>query len=232
MRERRSPLDWSDASHRSRENNVTTAHLAHIVGGEEALGGPLVRLLEAAGFHVAHHPSADQFLQETRGNSPGGLVLEVHMQNLDAPRLRSLLDERALGRPLIVFTGAAPASSLENSPPAANDNNQHSYTAAVAENGTQPMLRQQLVEAFRGALMPFDESGPQMQQRQEHHQRLKTLTRREREVPERLVKGRLNKQIAAELGTSERTVKAHRQQVMRKMNAGSLAALVAAMTRY
>lgn len=212
---------------------MTTAHLAHIVGGEDSHGGPLVRLLEAAGFHVAHHRSADQFLQQTTGNAPGGMVLEVHMQTLDAPRLRSLLDEREMGRPLIVITGA----------PAANTSEDVRYgvlpegvpripLAPAAENGTQPMLRQQLVEAFRGALMPFDESGPQMQQRQEHYQRLKTLTRREREVLERLVKGRLNKQIAAELGTSERTVKAHRQQVMRKMHAGSLAALVAAMTRY
>ncbi|MBW9334210.1 MULTISPECIES: response regulator transcription factor [Herbaspirillum] len=212
---------------------MTTAHLAHIVGGEDSHGGPLVRLLEAAGFHVAHHRSADQFLQQTNGNAPGGLVLEVHMQNLDAPRLRSLLDERELGRPLIVITGAAAA----NAPEAPRygglqEEGQHIPLASTAEHGPQPMLRQQLVEAFRGALMPFDESGPQMQQRQEHYQRLKTLTRREREVLERLVKGRLNKQIAAELGTSERTVKAHRQQVMRKMHAGSLAALVAAMTRY
>ena len=112
------------------------------------------------------------------------------------------------------------------------DPGQRFMSGPSGDAGTQPMVRQQLVEAFRGALMPFDESGPQMRQQQEHHQRLKTLTRREREVLERLVKGRLNKQFAAELGTSERTVKAHRQQVMRKMNAGSLAALVAAMTRY
>ncbi|MDR9837437.1 response regulator transcription factor [Herbaspirillum huttiense] len=211
---------------------MTTAHLAHIVGGEDSHGGPLVRLLEAAGFHVAHHPSADQFMQHTSGTARGGLVLEVHMQNLDAPRLRSLLDERELGRPLIVITGAPVASAPEDKHYGPLDPGQRFMSGPSGDAGTQPMVRQQLVEAFRGALMPFDESGPQMQQRQEHYQRLKTLTRREREVLERLVKGRLNKQIAAELGTSERTVKAHRQQVMRKMNAGSLAALVAAMTRY
>ncbi|WP_299535201.1 LuxR C-terminal-related transcriptional regulator [uncultured Herbaspirillum sp.] len=211
---------------------MTTAHLAHIVGGEDSLGGPLVRLLEAAGFHVAHHSSAAQFLQHTTGSAPGGLVLEVHMQNLDARRLRSLLDERELGRPLIVITGHTAANAPEEMYSGHYDAGPRALPGAASEQGAQPMVRQQLVEAFRGALMPFDESGPQMQQRQEHYARLKTLTRREREVLERLVKGRLNKQIAAELGTSERTVKAHRQQVMRKMNADSLAALVAAMTRY
>ncbi|WP_288393060.1 LuxR C-terminal-related transcriptional regulator [uncultured Herbaspirillum sp.] len=211
---------------------MTTAHLAHIVGGEDSLGGPLVRLLEAAGFHVAHHPSADQFLQQATGGTPRGLVLEVHMQDVDAPQLRSLLDQRETGQPLIVITGEPSATMQQEARSNALSSGQHSDMDAGAGKHEQPMLREQLVAAFRGALMPFDESGPQMQQRQEHHERLKTLTRREREVLERLVKGRLNKQIAAELGTSERTVKAHRQQVMRKMNAGSLAALVAAMTRY
>jgi FixJ family two-component response regulator len=209
---------------------MANTNLAHIVGGDDSLGGPLGRMLEAAGFHVAHHPSADEFLQEPTA-PPGGTVLEVHMQDVDAPQLRSLLGERQLGMPLIVITSQAqrPAEGNEPRSSAIRDTR---GALQQEDNRSQPMLHQQLVAAFRGALMPFDESGPQMQQRQEHHQRLKTLTRREREVLERLVKGRLNKQIAAELVTSERTVKAHRQQVMRKMHAGSLAELVTAMTRY
>nr|WP_198983502.1 LuxR C-terminal-related transcriptional regulator [Herbaspirillum sp. ASV7] len=209
---------------------MTTAHLAHLVGGDDSNAAPLVRLLEAAGFQVAHHASADQFLQTDTGTetAPRGLVLELHMQSMNAPQLRSLLGERQTGMPLIVInedgtegmTGAELPGSADNTAPAGLD------------GSPQPMVRAQLIAAFRGALMPFDECGPQQQQRQLHHARLKTLTRREREVLDGLIKGRLNKQIAGELGTSERTVKAHRQQVMRKMHAPSLAALVAAMTRY
>ncbi|MFJ3056624.1 response regulator transcription factor [Herbaspirillum sp. NPDC087042] len=205
---------------------MTTAHLAHLVGGDDSHAAPLVRFLEAAGFQVAHHASADQFLQTDTEAAPRGLVLELHMQSMNAPQLRSLLGERQTGMPLIVINedGTEGTEMLGGSA---------GMMAATGIGGSQQaMVRAQLIAAFRGALMPFDESGPQQQQRQQHHARLKTLTRREREVLEGLVKGRLNKQIAAELGTSERTVKAHRQQVMRKMQAASLAALVAAMTRY
>ncbi len=203
---------------------MTTAHLAHLVGGDDNLAAPLVRLLEAAGFRIAHHASADQFLQADTEAAPRGLVLELHMQSMNAPQLRSLLGERQTGMPLLVINEDGTDGTEM---PAGGK------TAAAGITGSeQPMVRAQLIAAFRGALMPFDESGPQQQQRQQHHARLKTLTRREREVLEGLIKGRLNKQIAGELGTSERTVKAHRQQVMRKMHAASLAALVAAMTRY
>lgn len=220
---------------------MTTAHLAHLVGDDDNQGAPLVRLLESAGFRVAHHSTVDQFLQNNTGVAARGLVLELHMQSMNAPELRSLLGKRCTGMPLIVITepgseaGPAPAATGANGcavePSGSGQSDQTLATETTSAAAAAP-VRAQLVAAFRGALMPFDESGPVRQQRQQHHARLQSLTRREREVLDLLIEGRLNKQIAAELGTSERTVKAHRQQVMRKMQATSLAALVAAMTRY
>lgn len=188
----------------------------YLIDDDDSLRASLTRLLKAAGFSVEAHASATDFLLARQGALRGCLLLDVRMPG--GPSGLEL--QRALARqgetlPVIFLTGHG---DIPMGVRAIKD--------GAFDFLTKPIERDALLAAVRSALA-HDAAAQQASGEQRHLvERAAHLTRAEREVFTRVVEGQPNKQIAAELGCSERTVKAHRAQVMQKMKAASLAELV------
>jgi FixJ family two-component response regulator len=191
--------------------------LVHLIDDDESLRVALTRLLQAAGHEVRAHASATDFLLAREGQALRGcLLLDVRMpggpSGLD---LHKALIRQGESLPVIFLTGHG---DIAMGVQAMKD--------GAFDFLTKPVQRDSLLAAVRAALAR-DAAEMQASGRQrELSGKASRLTRAETEVFRRVVEGLPNKRIAAELGCSERTVKAHRSQVMAKMGATSLADLV------
>jgi len=179
----------------------------------------LGRLLQARGFDVRTYSSPQAFLEQRDAEIPGCIVMDLSMPGLSGLELQQALARAADHRP-VVFISAR--SSVEASVRA--------MKAGAVDFLTKPFDEADLVAAVHAALDKDRASREGLAELASINLRLSTLTPREREVLSRVVAGKLNKQIAAELGTAEKTVKVHRARMMRKMQFDSLAELVRAWT--
>jgi FixJ family two-component response regulator len=172
-------------------------------------------LIETAGFDVSSFTSAEEFLRVRRPNVPACLVLDVRLPRLSGLDLQKELFKAGMQIPIIFITGHGDIPMTVQA-----------MKAGAVEFLTKPFREQELLDAIRRAI-DFDRAG-----RMEHAKleglrgRYESLTPREREVMGHVVLGMLNKQIADELGRTEKTVKVHRGRIMQKMQAKSLAELV------
>ncbi|QJR10835.1 Response regulator protein TodT [Usitatibacter rugosus] len=194
--------------------------IVHVVEDDRSVRSALTRLLKIAGFEARGYSSAGEFLVSERDATPGCIVLDVGLPGLTGIELQAALQRERDPRPVIFLTGRGNI-----------DMGVTAMKAGAVDFLTKPVDRERLLGAVETAL----QRGARAQARDDEErilrERLDRLTAREREVFDRVVQGKLNKQIAFELGTSVRTVKAHRAQVMRKMEVGSLAELVSASDR-
>jgi FixJ family two-component response regulator len=178
------------------------------------------RLLRGAGFTVATFTSAEEFLRSPRPDAPMCLVLDVQLKGESGLDLQYRLLQN--GRPLpVIFTtgkGDIPMSV-------------RAIKAGAIEFLTKPFPAKALIHAVEEALQQASRLRETRHQLTELRRRYNSLTNRESEVFSHVIAGRLNKQIAGDLGTSEKTVKFHRANVMRKMAADSVAKLVRSATR-
>ena len=173
------------------------------------------RLLESAGLSVATFTSARQFLGQYEHSAPGCLVLDLAMPGLGGLELQRVLETRASPLPIVFLTGRGDiAKSVQ------------AMKHGAADFLTKPVDDADLIAAIHDALAK-DQLVRRANVEREHVAKcLATLTERERQVLEKIVAGRLNKQIAAELGTVEKTIKFHRGNLMRKMGVRVVADLV------
>jgi FixJ family two-component response regulator len=194
---------------------VSEQPIVHVVDDDDSLRKAVTRLLRAAGYDVRCYSSAGDFALADHDNRRGCILLDVRMPGPSGLDLQEALAREDEPLPIIFLTahGDVPTSV-------------RAMKAGAVDFLTKPINRDVLLSAVRNALARDLRLHTSHEQLRDLRARFAKLTPREREVFDLVVAGRLNKQIASELGMAERTVKAHRAQVMMKMGAISLAELV------
>ena len=173
------------------------------------------RLLRAAGFAVAAFASAEEFLAQYNPHIPGCLVLDLAMPAVNGLELQRILAETGSVLPIIFLTSHGDISKSVQA-----------MKHGASDFLTKPVNDEDLLAAIRVAIEKDRALRREQTELSEIRARLATLTPREREVLEYVVAGKLNKQIASDLGTVEQTIKVHRAHVMQKMRVQSVAELV------
>ncbi len=190
--------------------------VVHLVDDDESLRTAVTRLLEAAGYETHSYASAAEFLLARQARLRGCLLLDVRMPGGPSGlELHHGLIRQGETLPVIFLTGHGDIPMSVQA-----------IKAGAFDFITKPVQKDTLLYAVSSALEKEKEAWRTSRKLRDLEDRLASLTPCEREVYRRVVAGQPNKRIAAEVGTSERTVKAHRARVMDKMKAASLADLV------
>lgn len=194
-------------------NNVTST--VHVVDDEPAVLRSLMRVLTNAGLEVRGYESPHEFLSQVDGESTGCIVLDVNLPGMTGLDLQQQLVLRGCVQPIVFVTGHADVPTSVQA-----------LRAGALHFLMKPVEAQALLDSVHEALRRSAVELRKRIRRASLQQRAATLTARERQVFEGVVGGLLNKQIAAQFGVSEKTVKVHRGRVMHKMGAHTVAALV------
>jgi RNA polymerase sigma factor (sigma-70 family) len=185
-----------------------------VVDDDAAIRKAVSRLLRSAGIAVAVFESPAEFLAQYDPNTPGCLVLDIAMPGFDGLRLQTTLRETGSTLPIIFLTGHGDVSKSVQA-----------MKHGAFDFLTKPVNAKNLLPAIRAAIERDAVARREQAELSEIRARLDTLTPRERELLEHVVAGKLNKQIAGDLGITEATVKMHRARVIAKMKVQSVAEL-------
>jgi FixJ family two-component response regulator len=186
-----------------------------VIDDDAGVRRSLERLLRSAGWAVETFPSAREFLTRPAYCGTGCVVLDVQMPGMTGPDLQDHMAGRGIFLPIVYLTGHGDVRT----------------SVRAMKNGAidflvKPADDEVLLKTIRQAMERHAVQRTRDLERQQREARLSRLSTREREVMECVIGGRLNKQIAGDLGISEQTVKAHRGRVMEKLEARSVAELV------
>ena len=187
----------------------------YIVDDDPEVRKALGRLLRTAGYPTRTFGSAGDFLAAHVENSAGCLILDLAMPGMSGLDLQQSLLTAGCPRPIVFLSGKGDISKSVRA-----------MKRGAVNFLTKPVDVRELLAAVEEALRIDAQARAAWTERHGVTERIATLTPRERQVLSQVVSGKINKQIAADLGTAEKTVKVHRSRVMRKMNAASLVELV------
>jgi FixJ family two-component response regulator len=194
---------------------IACSHSVCVVDDEPAMLRAVARLLETADFRVQTFASARAFLESTEFELPCCAVLDINLPETNGLQIQAELLESEIDCPIVFLSGRADISmSVE------------AMKAGAIDFLTKPVDGEALIDAVDAALHRHAVSIEQRGALESLEDRWKSLTPREREVCRRVVGGQLNKEIAASLGSAEKTIKVHRGRAMRKMQARRVADLV------
>jgi RNA polymerase sigma factor (sigma-70 family) len=194
---------------------VDAAPIVFVIDDDPSVRKALCRLLRSAKFRVQTFAAADEFLAQPAPDVTGCIVLDVQMPGLDGLDLQRRLVERNSSLPIVFLTahGDIPMAV-------------HAMRAGAVDFLAKPFDTQDLLAAIGQAIAKHAQIRQTEAELAEIRQRAESLSPREREVMALVVDGMANKQTGSQLGVTEKTVKVHRAQIMRKMQADSLAELV------
>jgi len=186
-----------------------------IIDDDRGVRQAIQDLVESVGLRAESFATGQEFLNKRRSSDPSCLVLDVRLPQMSGLDFQRKLADFGMHIPIVFITahGDIPMSV-------------RALKSGAVEFLTKPFRDQDLLDAIQQALQRDRAAQEQWAEVHELHERHQALTAREREVMTLVVSGMLNKQIAAEIGASEATVKIHRGNVMQKMQAGSLVELV------
>ena len=193
---------------------MTDKALIHVVDDDDSLRAALLDLLDAAGFDARGYASTGEFLLHPPPERPGCVLLDVRMPGPSGLDLQAALQRYAVTLPVVFLTGHADVTTSVRA-----------MKAGAVDFLEKPVDRDALLDALDRALVRDAAQRKVREDALRRSARLAVLTSREREVFERVVAGKLNKQIADELGIGLRTVKAFRAQLMIKLGVSSAAEL-------
>jgi len=192
----------------------------HVVDDDASWRKSVARLLSAAGYQVALYESAEKFQQAVNLEAPGCILLDVRMPGLTGPQLQQYLIEMRSKLPIVFISGHGdiPTSVV-------------AMKSGAEDFLTKPVATDVLLHAVEHAIARDREGRAKHTELDGLQSRVNTLTPTERKVFALVVRGKLNKQIADELGTAERTIKWHRHNIMQKLRLQSLAEMVSIAER-
>jgi FixJ family two-component response regulator len=193
----------------------------HVVDDDASFRTAIERLLKQAGYEVVTYPSAQHLLDRMPSESEMGcILLDVRIPGLSGPELQRRLSELGSTLPIVFLTGYPDVRTTVRT-----------IKAGAEDFLTKPISSEQLLRAIERAMARHEATRGLRGTLDMVRTHIGKLTPRERQVFERIIRGQTNKQVANALGSTERTVKAHRQRVMEKMQVQSLAELVSLAER-
>jgi FixJ family two-component response regulator len=190
-------------------------NVIHVVDDDASFRKSIYRLLSVSGYRVVLHESGERALENISNADRGCILLDLQMSGLNGVELQERLEKVGNALPIIFISGHGDISASVRA-----------IKAGAEDFLTKPVSKDVLLGAITRALEHYDQGQEHVSLFNSLRARFGTLTARENEVFALVVLGRLNKQIAHQLGTAERTVKAHRHSVMQKFGAKSVAELV------
>ena len=189
--------------------------LIHVVDDDPSFRTAMERLLRAAGYQAITYESVSSFLTSFEGNVPGCILVDLRMPEQNGLDLQKSLLKSQNPIPIIFLTAYGDIPTTVRA-----------MREGAIDFLTKPVKKEILLEAVKRALTSDAAARERCAQITELQLRYQSLTPREREVLTHVIAGKLNKQIAFDLGTTERTIKAHRANIMEKLGIASLAELV------
>jgi FixJ family two-component response regulator len=195
--------------------------LVHAVDDDASFRTAIERRLKHAGYEVETYSSGQHLLDRQPGaEKPGCILLDVQMSGMNGLELQDRLNELGSILPIVFVTGHSDIPTTVRA-----------IKAGAEDFLTKPIPSEQLIAAIERAMAHYELARNQRAELNSFRALVSSLTPRERQVYHLMVRGMINKKIADELGTTERTVKAHRHEVMEKMQVESLAELVSSAVR-
>jgi FixJ family two-component response regulator len=218
----RRAVPLSISRYRSNGDSRVTEESAvvHVIDDDASWRTSVQRLMSAAGYEVALYESAEAFLETANRDAPGCILLDLRMPGLTGLQLQQRLAEDRRPLPIVFLSGHGDVP-----------NSVQAMKSGAADFLTKPVETEVLFRAVAQAVARDRDARAKRQARDASHALIDTLTPTELRVLASVVRGMLNKQVAAELGTTERTIKWHRHNIMQKLQLDSLAQLVSLAER-